>query len=115
MKVLVCGGRNYDDGFTLGAYLGGLEGITEIIHGGARGADDLAGKYAEFKGIKETVFNADWSQYGRAAGPIRNALMIEDGKPDMVVAFAGGRGTANMVKVAKAAGVKVVEITEPIR
>lgn len=47
---------------------------------------------------------------GKAAGPIRNQRMLDDGKPDRVLAFPGGRGTANMVKLAKAAGVPVHEI-----
>jgi len=48
--------------------------------------------------------------HGRAAGPVRNAQMLAEGKPDFVVAFPGGRGTADMCKQARARGVKVVEV-----
>jgi len=38
--------------------------------------------------------------------------MLDEGKPDLVVAFDGGRGTANMVKQAKAAGIQVLIATK---
>lgn len=118
MKVLVCGGRDFSDvhllSVTLGAILEGA-GITEIIHGGASGADTLAGRYAVRKGIPVTVFPADWKAHGKAAGPIRNAQMLSEGRPDMVVAFKGGRGTDDMIRQAKAAGVAVVRASEPPR
>ena len=55
-------------------------------------------------------FLPDWEKHGRAAGPIRNKLMLDEGRPDLVVAFPGGRGTANMVKQASAASVEVIEV-----
>lgn len=61
-------------------------------------------------GVKHLPFEADWHTHGRAAGPIRNRRMIEEGKPDLVVAFPGGRGTANMVNQARAAGIEVREV-----
>jgi hypothetical protein len=51
---------------------------------------------------------ADWHWHGRAAGPIRNQKMLDWG-PDLVVAFAGGDGTACMMRLARAAGVEVIE------
>jgi len=111
VKVLVCGGRNFNDYTRLFVALRVAEQfhgkITEIIHGGASGADTLAGQYAALWGIPCTVFPADWKTHGRAAGPIRNALMLEQGAPDRVVAMPGGRGTQDMVKKAKAAGIPV--------
>jgi len=108
MKVLVCGGRNYSNTHELVDALEDIGGITEIIHGGAYGADAMAGGFAKANDIKETVYPAYWKKHGRAAGPIRNKQMLDDGKPDLVVAFKGGRGTDNMVKQALAAGVKVI-------
>ena len=112
MKVLVCGGRQYDDAGAVALRLSEIHrdhGITEIIEGGATGADTLARKFGESVGIPVRTFPADWGRHGRAAGPIRNLQMLKEGKPDLVVAFPGGRGTANMVKQARAAGVKVLE------
>lgn len=60
-------------------------------------------------GIKATPFPAKWSTYGNAAGPIRNQEMV-DTKPDIVVAFPGGTGTADAVRRARSAGIEVLEI-----
>jgi len=85
--------------------------VSVVIHGAAPGADTLAGRWAELRRVPVEAFPADWEKHGRAAGPIRNAPMLAEGKPDLVVAFPGGRGTANMCKQARAAGVKVVEVS----
>lgn len=113
MNILVCGGRNYNDAFTVGAYLGGLAkqvAITRIITGGAPGADKLAELWARSRGIDVDIYKADWKRLGAAAGPIRNQLMLDKGAPSAVVAFPGGTGTADMVRRAKDAGVKVYEV-----
>jgi hypothetical protein len=118
MRVLVCGGRHYNDALTFGSWLGGIQrdhGITQIIQGGATGADFLARQYADFQNIPVRTFEAEWGRLGRAAGPIRNRQMLEEGKPDIVVAFPGGNGTADMVRQAKRAGVSVLEITTTIQ
>lgn len=60
--------------------------------------------------VSEEPYPADWVRLGRAAGPVRNQLMIEQGKPDLVVAFPGNFGTADCVRRAKAAGVPVMEV-----
>jgi hypothetical protein len=54
---------------------------------------------------------ADWGQYGAPAGPIRNKTMLTQGRPDVVLAFPGGTGTADMKRQARRAGVRVVEVT----
>lgn len=113
MRVLVCGGRDFSDESTLINYLFRLDDdrpITAIIHGGAPGADTIAGKCAELLKVPCTVYRAAWRKHGKAAGPIRNQRMLDEGKPDLVVAFAGGRGTANMVALAKIAGVETIEV-----
>ena len=113
MRVLVCGGRDFSDAITLGSWLGGIHKnsgpITLLIEGGSRGADRMARKFAEWRGIPVRTFRAEWNKHGRAAGMIRNARMLAEGKPDLVVAFPGGRGTADMIKRARAAGVRVFE------
>lgn len=111
MKVLVCGGRDFRDTAMLDRALCELDNaicITEIIHGGANGADTMAGCWGEKFNIPVTVYKADWSLYGRMAGPRRNERMLYEGKPDFVLAFPGGRGTAHMVRIAEEAGVRVV-------
>jgi hypothetical protein len=85
--------------------------IKTLIHGDAPGADRLAAAWAKDTGLAEfgelLAFPADWEKHGNAAGPIRNQQMLDEGKPDMVIAFPGGIGTANMVRLARKAGVPV--------
>lgn len=81
-----------------------------VIHGGQKGADKLADKWAVEHDRRVVEFKAHWDKYGKAAGPMRNARMLERGKPDLVVAFPGGVGTANMIKQAREAKVPVLRI-----
>jgi len=111
-RVLVCGSRNFTDAALLEACLDEIPRITAIIEGGAVGADRLARHFARLRGVTVETFPAEWATHGLAAGPIRNKRMLVEGKPDLVVAFPGGPGAADMVRQARAAGVKVIEITE---
>lgn len=115
MRVLICGGRNYDDSRRVYAVLDKLHaeaGVDRVIEGGARGADALARRWAENVGaVPVDTFEADWEAHGTFAGPMRNQRMLDEGLPDLVIAFPGGRGTADMVRKARKAGVQVVEIS----
>jgi hypothetical protein len=72
----------------------------------------LAGKWAAYNGIPIAEFPAQWDLHGKRAGYLRNKQMLEEGQPDLVVAFPGGRGTADMVRQSREAGVPVIEVTE---
>lgn len=110
MRVIVCGGRDYADRATVAGILGLLrDGIT-IVHGAATGADTLAAEEAERWGVEVEPHPADWTRHGKAAGPIRNQQMLNTGA-DLVIAFPGGRGTAHMVRIAREAGVPVMEVS----
>lgn len=114
MRVLVCGGRDYGDITAVSSSLDALakmHGALTIIEGGATGADAIARTWWKHhhKGELFTV-RADWKRHGKAAGPIRNQMMLDRHKPDLVLAFPGGRGTADMVRRARAAGVPVKEV-----
>lgn len=113
-RVLVCGGRDYSDKARVFAVLDHYNaesgGFAALIHGAARGADSLAGEWAEARGVPVLAFPADWNAHGRAAGYIRNAQMIGEGKPTLVVAFPGGRGTRNMIQQSRDCRVPVLEI-----
>ena len=111
--VLVCGGRDYADRARVYVVLDQLlleAGKLRLIHGDAPGADQLAADWALENRIRTKTYPADWGRYGRAAGPIRNATMLAKERPDLVVAFPGGRGTADMRRRAGTAGVPVLEI-----
>ena len=115
MRVLVCGGRDYADKPTLNRVLNEIHNnyrITAIIEGDASGTDRLAGIWARLHNVPNLKFPARWHVHGRAAGPIRNKQMLDEGKPDLVIAFPGGKGTANMVKQAERAGVATVTAEE---
>lgn len=124
MRVLVCGGRDFADRELLARTLDSLfNKLTFLIHGGASGADTLADEWAETNGIPRRAYRANWNNlhapgaivkttragkpYNARAGIWRNQRMLVEGKPDLVIAFAGGSGTANMVSLAKKAGVPV--------
>lgn len=111
MRVLVCGGRDYEDRGHLEEVLAGWN-ITTIIEGGSRGADRLAREYGEKHGIAVRTFPAAWDAYGRSAGHIRNAEMLSKGCPDQVIAFWDGesKGTGNMISQAEKAGVPVTVV-----
>jgi len=107
MRVLVCGGRKFSDSALLKNTLDRL-GITELAEGDAPGADRMAGKWAEFSGIQLRKFPANWKKFRNAAGPIRNREMFNEFKPELVVAFPGGNGTADMISIARKNGCKVL-------
>lgn len=113
MRVLVCGGRDFENREAVFSELDALaaeHGWLTIIEGGARGADRLAREWAigHYHGL--VTFLADWAKNGKSAGYIRNTKMLVSGKPDMVLAFPGGAGTADMVAQARKAGGRVVEV-----
>lgn len=113
MRVLVCGGRDYLAAAYLGTQLDRLHAeqpFSMVIHGGSTGADRIAGEWAALRKVPVQVYFAKWGALGRRAGPMRNAQMLSDGKPDLVVAFAGGTGTNDMVSRALRAGVRVVDL-----
>lgn len=110
MRILVCGGRDYSDVTRVCNALNKAHAkspITMLIHGAARGADNCAADWAVKRGIEVKQFPANWQEHGRAAGPMRNQAMLNFGMPDAVIAFPGGKGTADMVHRAELAGLKV--------
>lgn len=137
MRVLVCGGRNFGvvprdliraswghgareradrEIALLNETLSLRERPAVIIHGAAQGADEHARRWAKRNGVPTEAYKANWYPDGRAggldwgAGPARNQRMLDDGRPDLVIAFPGGAGTADMIRRAEAAGIKVIRV-----
>ena len=134
MRVILCGGRTYNNYPKVKRALDDLDcqgkGITVLVSGACpTGADRLARVWVEEKGytkgpparprVWELIgkgkfyyeFPALWGSYpGGSAGPIRNKEMLEETNPDLVLAFPGGKGTRSTKKLARAANVKVLEV-----
>ena len=114
MRVLVCGGRDFDNAAFVFNMLSEYEEhygpFSHLIHGGATGADTEAGNWAKYRHLPQTVYQAAWRKHGKKAGPMRNQRMLDEGKPDLVIAFPGGKGTADMMRRAEAAGVPVIDV-----
>lgn len=109
-QVIVAGSRGFSDqalmDTKLDHYFAGLK-PTAIISGGARGADSMGEAYAKSRDIPVLRFPAQWDKYGRRAGYLRNAQMLE--VADALVAFWDGssRGTKHMIDISKAKGIQV--------
>lgn len=118
VRILVCGGRDFDNvelmRQTLSPYRNKWAWPIAIISGMAKGADRLGWEYAQGWGLKRYEFPADWDKYDKKAGPIRNQQMIDEGHPDLVIAFptAKSRGTYGMIRRAEKAGIRTIIVKE---
>lgn len=116
MKILITGSRNWTNYKAMFNILKELPKNTQIIHGGCRGADTMAGNIAKKLGMPvPKVYSADWNKYGRGAGPKRNQLMLAD-NPDIlkIIAFhediIKSKGTRDMINRGRIAGIEVINI-----
>lgn len=109
MRVIVAGGRDFEDYAMLRACLEfTLEPDDEIVSGTAKGADTLGERYAKEYSVPLHKFPAEWDRYGVAAGPIRNKQMAA--YSEKLVAFLsrlGSKGTKNMIETALKMGLEV--------
>ena len=113
MRVIVCGGRNYNDHVKICESLNAMHhkhGIDLIIEGGANGADAHAATWATNNEVPRCTFHANWKKLGKRAGPVRNENMIVLGKGDCLIAFSGGIGTKSMTSLARKHGLLVWEV-----
>ncbi len=112
MKVIICGDRYWTDYDAIEKYIRTLPPRSTIIHGDCKGADKIAAHLGEGYGHEVIPEPAKWDDYGNAAGPIRNKLMLDKYNPDLVVAFhrdiSKSKGTKDMVNRAKKRGVEVI-------
>lgn len=123
LHILICGGRHFDNYELLRAtvtkYIAdhGFESHNiEIISGHCPGADMLGERFAQEHNTEMKLFPAQWQQFGRAAGPIRNKQMVDylnSFEHKVVIAFASpnSRGTRNTISLARRMGIDVL-ITE---
>lgn len=110
MKLIIAGGRNYK--FTQHDldFLDQMdedENITEVVSGGALGADLCGEQWTKSHKLNVKKFFAYWHKYGSKAGPLRNKIMSEHA--DAVVLFPGGFGTESMNNCARQSGIKIYD------
>jgi predicted Rossmann fold nucleotide-binding protein DprA/Smf involved in DNA uptake len=112
MKTAVIGSRGFSDYDLLKQTLDACF-ISEIVSGGAIGADQMAERYAEELKIPTLIFKPDYNKYGRGAPLVRNKEIVD--AAERVIAFWDGksRGTAYTLKYARSKGkeVKVISFT----
>lgn len=129
MRLLVCGSRHLpiDARDWLAGWMRKVAALCgepagrgvrhdTLIHGGAQGADLLAAIVAQsVLNWPTEEYAADWDAHGRRAGPMRNQEMIDEGKPDAVLAVLQEgypcRGTHDMIRRTMAAGIPLAVVT----
>lgn len=118
MRILVTGSRDWTDVHLIikalceSIHAKGLrpDDFPEVtvVHGGAKGADRIAGYYAQNVFMKEEYHPADWNQYGKSAGYVRNKHMVNLGA-DVCLAFIknNSKGATMCAGLAEKAGIPV--------
>lgn len=111
MKLIICGGREYRFTTRDRTLLNQIEGVTEVVSGGARGADSEGESWAAFHNTPLTRFPANWGRWGKRAGFRRNIQMAN--YADAVAVFPGGKGTAHMFRIAEQHGLTIYDFRNP--
>ena len=84
--------------------------ITEVVEGGARGADRLGRKWAIDNTIPYITMNADWDKHGKSAGYRRNTEMAEVAEALIAIRANMSKGTTHMINIAKNKGLRIYVI-----
>jgi hypothetical protein len=120
ITILVCGDRNWTNEQVIRETLGKFKHpkSVHVVHGAARGADEIGGRVAKELGMTVTEVPAEWNKFGRAAGVFRNRKMFDEFHPEAIFAFhsnlAESKGTKNMVEYARSKGcTKIMVIADP--
>ncbi|SFT93279.1 Protein of unknown function [Kosakonia arachidis] len=113
MRVLICSGRFYADIHTLTRILDlytRTQTIDVLIHGGHHALGRAIETWARDKDIHIIRYPANWALHGKYAETRRNLFMLEDSRPDVLLAFPGGEDTAECIKMAQNIGIRVIEV-----
>lgn len=114
-KIVVCGSREWTDYSKIMLRLKALHPDSLVIHGGAKGADSLAEAVCAKLGMHTAVVRPRWDAFGKTAGHIRNAVML-DLEPSLVIAFSRGTGgTQNTINGARKRGISVEVIGQEVQ
>lgn len=115
-RLLVTGSRTWEGilaelrvNTVLSSFLGlsrALNARLVVVHGDCpQGADAIARRWCDRRGVPQEPFPADWRQYGKQAGPLRNFNMANSGNFGCCVGFLrdDSRGTLNCLQCAREA------------
>lgn len=111
-KIIITGGRDYKNRDLFFKVLDRLQ-PTELVSGDADGADSFTGEWITVReriDVPYEIYEAEWAEYDKSAGPIRNNKMLSENMDGLVVAFPGGGGTSNCKKRAKELNIPVLEV-----
>jgi hypothetical protein len=114
-RILITGSRDWSDADLLRRVVLRMLAVSTqdavLVHGGCRGVDVDAARLWREAGRPVEVHAAEWDVHGRAAGPIRNQLMVDLGA-DMCVALIrdGSRGASQCADAAERAGIQTYRI-----
>ena len=98
MRLIIAGTRDFADQEYFDEVLAAFTDVSEVVSGGATGADRMGEVWAEKNGIPCKVFRAAWTEQGKAAGPIRNRAMAEYADAAVVFMRHGGSpGSLSMI------------------
>ncbi|KQN63869.1 MULTISPECIES: DUF2493 domain-containing protein [Rahnella] len=117
MRVLICAGRFYADIHTVERVLelyAHSQHIRVLIHGGHQSLGAMIERWARDADVHVVRYPANWALHGKYAEIRRNLFMIEDSRPDIILAFSGGEDTAECIKLARQAGIKVMEMDDAL-
>lgn len=112
-RVIIAGSRSFNDYGLLCSYCNRLLSVIQhshtivVISGTARGADRMGEQYARERGFQLQRCPADWEQYGKSAGHIRNAKMADNADALIVFWDGASKGTKNMIDIARRKGLAV--------
>lgn len=114
--VAITGGRKFNDFWAVQRAMVKVDSKYDVtwVMGGAKGADALAQLWCERVGAAHHVYSADWEKYGNAAGFVRNQQMVDEGKPQLLIAFPGGNGTRDMMNRCLTAGIPIKQIAAKV-
>lgn len=116
MKLIIAGTRTLNfgaDGVEMLIKFHKIEGVEEVVSGGATGIDSNGQDYACFNELKVKVFKPDWETYGRAAGPVRNRQMAQYGDALLLIWDGKSRGSLSMKQEMQALGKPIYEVVLP--
>ena len=110
--IAVVGSRTFTSYKLLRDTLVPIIGNDEVtlISGGARGADQLAQRFANEYGLAITIYYPDWVKYKRSAGMLRNEKIVNVATEMVAFRVSNSKGTTHCIGLAERKGIPVTVV-----